>query len=120
MIEHPLTLSLTAAIPDTRIARLTSDLGRDLTRQGIKALPVETAPVPGERGEPVTLGVLALASGGALKALIGCLKAYLSHEPSLVIKLKQPNGAQIEVNARNIDAPDLRAALKAVASASSA
>jgi hypothetical protein len=121
MGDAPLTLSLSATLPDTRIARLARDLERDLNREGIKAQPLETVPAPGEKGDPVTLGVLALAliSSGAVKALIGCLKAYLSREPSLIIKLKHPNGTQVEVNARNIGTTDVHAALEAAASPNS-
>jgi hypothetical protein len=118
MMNDPLTVSLSAPLPDARIAGLTRDLERDLNRQGIKAQPVETAPAPGEKGEPITLGVLALAlvTGGSIKALIECLKAYVSREPSLTFKLTRPDGAQVEVNARNVDAVDVRATLEAVAS----
>jgi hypothetical protein len=115
MVDVPLTASLSANLPDSRLAQLARDLERDLSREGIKARAIEAAAAPGEKGEPVTLGVLALAlvTGGAVNALIGCLKAYVSREPALIIKLKGPGGMQIEVNARNVDAPDVRAALEA-------
>jgi Effector Associated Constant Component 1 len=115
MVDAPLTMSLSASLPDSRVAQLTRDLERDLSRAGIKARVVEAVAVPGEKGEPVTLGVLALAlvTSGAVNALIGCLKAYVSREPALIIKLKRPDGLQVEVNARNVDAPDVRAALEA-------
>ena len=118
MTDSPLTLSLGANLPDARLARLTRDLERDLSRAGVQARPVEASSVPGERGEPITLGVLALAliSHGAVTALIQCLKAYLSREPALIIKLTRPDGTHIEVNARNVDAPAVREALEAAAS----
>ena len=121
MVDTSLTVSLSANLPDARLAQLTRDLERDLSRGGIKARLIKAAAVPGEKGEPVTLGVLALAlvTSGAVKALIGCLKAYVSREPALTIKLKSPDGTQVEVSARNVDAPDLRAALEAAAAASS-
>jgi hypothetical protein len=121
MVDAPLTVSLIVNVPDARLAQLTRDLERDLSRQGIKASVVEAAAVPGERGDPVTLGVLALAlvTSGAVTALIGCLKAYVSREPALIIKLKRPDGMQVEVSARNVDAPNVRAALELAASTSS-
>jgi hypothetical protein len=120
MVEAPLTLSLSANLPETRLSQLTRDLRRDLSREGIKARVAEAPAVSGERGEPITLGVLVLAlvTSGAAKALIGCLKAYLSREPALVIKLKRADGVQIEVNARNVGAPAVHAALEAAASTS--
>jgi hypothetical protein len=119
MIDTNLTLSLSANLPDARVAKLTRDLERDLSRGGIKTHAVETAAAPGERGEPVTLGVLALAlvTGGAVKALIDCLKTYVSLEPALTIKVKRKDGMQVEVNTRNVDMPDVRAALEAATSA---
>jgi len=113
-------LSLIADLPDARVAQLTRDLERDLSREGIRARAVEAAAVPEEKGEPVTLGVIALAlvTSGAIKALIGCLKAYVSREPALTIKIKRKDGIEVEVNARNVDAPDVLAALEAVSSMS--
>ena len=121
MVDAPLTVSLSANLPDARLARLTRDLERDLSRAGVQARPVEAPSVPGERGEPITLGVIALAliTHGAVTALIQCFKAYLSREPALTIKFTRPDGAQVEVNARNVDAPAVRQALEAAASARS-
>src|SRR5689334_11797928 len=105
MMDVSLTLRLSANIPDARLAQLTRDLERDLSRAGIQARPVEAPPVPGERGEPVTLGVLALAliTSGAITAIIECFKAYLSRERALTIKLMRADGTQVEVTARNVD-----------------
>jgi hypothetical protein len=121
MVNPSLTLSLSASMPDARIAGLTRNLARDLNRHGIKAHLEESALTPGARGEPVTLGVLALAlvTSGTIKALIECLKAYLSREHSLTIKLERTDGSQVEVNARNVDTADIRATLEAVASGTS-
>ena len=121
MVDAPLTVSLSANLPDGRLARLTRDLERDLSRAGVQARPVEAPSVPGERGEPITLGVIALAliTHGAVTALIQCFKAYLSREPALTIRLTRPDGTQVEVNARNVDTPAVRQALEAAASARS-
>jgi len=118
MTDASLTLSLSAPLPEARVARLARDLERDLNRKGIKAFPVEALPTPGNRGEPVTLGVLALAfiTGGSVRALIECLKVYMSREPSITVKLNRSNGTQVEVNARNVDTADIRATVEAIAS----
>jgi hypothetical protein len=119
MPDASLTLSLSADIPDARLAQLTRDLERDLSRAGIQARPVETPPVPGEKGEPVTLGVLALAliTHGGVTAVIECLKAYISRERALTIRLTRVDGTQVEVTARNVDTPAVRETLEAAASA---
>ena len=120
MTAAPLTLSL-SNLPDTRLAQLARDLERDLSRSGIQAGSPEAPAVPGERGEPITVGVLVLAliSHGAVTALINCLKTYLAREPALTVKLKRPDGTQVEVTARNVDAPTVREALEAAASVGS-
>jgi hypothetical protein len=117
MTDTPLTLSL-SGIPDARLAQLTRDLERDLSRAGIRARPVEAPPVPDQKGEPITLGVLALAliTSGAVTALIECVKAYLSRERTLTIKFARADGTQAEVTARNVDTSAVREALEAMAS----
>ena len=118
MTNASLVVSLTN-LPDARLAQLTRDLERDLSRAGIKARPVEASAAPGERGEPVTIGVLALAliTHGAVTALINCLKVYLAREPALTIKVKRPDGTQVEVTGHNVDTNVVREALEAAASA---
>ena len=118
MTDPALTVSLSADIPDARLAQLTRELARDLSRAGIHARPVEAPPVVGERGEPITLGVLALAliTGGTVKAMIECFKTYLSRERALTIKLARTDGTDVEITARNVDTAAVREALEAVAS----
>jgi hypothetical protein len=84
----------------------------------MKIYPTEVAPKPGDKGDPVTLGVIALAlvTGGSIKALIECLKACVSREPSLTIKVKRADGTQVDVSARNVDTLEVRATLETVAS----
>src|SRR5271156_468971 len=115
MTDASLRVSLSADIPDTRLAQLTRDLERDLSRAGILARPVEAPPVPGEKGEPITLGVLVLAliASGTVKAMIECFKAYLSRERTLTIKLTRADVTPVEINARNVDTPTVRDALEA-------
>jgi hypothetical protein len=116
MTDASLTLSLIADIPDARLAQLTRELARDLSRACFQARPVEARPLSGGRGEPVTLGVLALAliTGGTVKAVIECFKAYISRERALAIKLTRVDVSQVEVTARNVDTAAMRDALEAI------
>jgi hypothetical protein len=118
MTDHAFTVSLSANIPDARLAQLTRELARDLSHMGIQADPVEAAPVPGHRGDPITLGVLTLAliTSGAVKALVECFKAYLSRERGLTIKFACKDGTPVEVTTRNVDTTAVREALEAMAS----
>jgi hypothetical protein len=119
MADASLTVTLSADIPDARLAQLTRDLGHDLSRAGIQARPIEVPPVSGERGEPIiTLVVLAVAliKSGTVKALIECVKAYLSRERRLTIKFARANGTHVEVTARNVDTLAVREVLEAMTS----
>jgi hypothetical protein len=115
MTNTSLILSLSANIPDTRLAKLTRDLERDLSRAGIHVGSVDSPPTFGEKGEPITLGVLALSliTSGAVTAIIECLKIYLSRERGLTIKLTHPDGTQAEVTTRNVDTSNVREILEA-------
>jgi Effector Associated Constant Component 1 len=121
MTNASLTLHLTAKLPSARIVQLTRDLEHDLSRAGIRTHPVKAPPTPGERGEPITLGILALlVTSGTIKAAIECFKSYLSRERSLSIKLVRADGTQVEVTADNVDLPAVREVLESAASAGSA
>jgi hypothetical protein len=118
MTDPSLTLSLNADLPDTRLAQLSRDLERDLSRAGVGTRPVKEPSVAGEKGEPITLAVLALAalSSSTIKAMIECFKAYLSREKALSIKLTNADGTLVEVTARNIDTPTVLEALETAVS----
>jgi hypothetical protein len=114
-----LLLNFSAALPDARIAQITREMSRDLARAGISAKPIEVAVEPGERGDVVLLGQLALGlvSSGAVTALIQCLKAYLSRERSLAIKLARSDGLVVEITSHNVDIASVQEALRAATSA---
>lgn len=118
MIDNALMVRLTN-VPDARLAQITRELERDLSRAGIRTRPIESVSVPGERGDPVTLGALALAlvTSGAVTAMVECFKAYLSRERGLIIKVIRADGTQVEVTGKNIDTPSVREALEAATSA---
>lgn len=119
MPDQSRLLTLDARMPPPRLAALTRDFGRDLTRAGFPASIATAEPVAGARGDAVTLGQIALGlvSSGAVTALFECLKAYLARERSLVVKVTRPDGGVIEVNARNVDDPAVRQALGTALSA---
>lgn len=67
----------------------------------------------GTKGDPVTLGVIALAflANGSAVALCEVLKAYFSREPSLVIKMTKTDGKMIEITSQNIKLGQLQTLL---------
>ncbi len=65
----------------------------------------EQAPRPGERGEPITLGVLALSfiSSGAAVALFQVFKALFERNDSLELSIEHPDGRKLSIKAANVD-----------------
>jgi hypothetical protein len=116
MTTRPTTIVLYSDAPPERLAALTRDFTRDLSRAGMSpSLNVE-APPSGARGDPITLGqiTLGLVTSGAVVALIECVKAYLTRERSLVVKITKPDGTVLEVNARNVDDVGTKQALSVI------
>lgn len=119
MANISLALGSDTNLPESRFTRIARDLERDLARSGIRTQPASAAKIPGERGEPVTVGVLILAliSHGAVNALIECLKAYLQREKHLKIKLTVENKI-IEIDSLNISSKSLKESLSLLVSPS--
>jgi len=101
-------------VPEARRARIAYDLGRDLSRAGVPARPVQAPAAEGERGDAALVGQLALTlvSSGAVTVLFECLKAYLSRERSLAIVLTRADGLKVEVTSRNVDSAAVQKALQ--------
>lgn len=100
LIEDP-------ALAEEDLQAITRDLCRTINAETDVAAELQYgAPVPGGRGEPVTLATLALAAltGGAAVALFEVFKAYFERNRSLKITLKRPDGEAFEVSAENLRA----------------
>jgi len=103
-------LSLESQRRDSTLAQITRDLRRDLARSDVPVHPVEESYRLGDKGDPFTIGQLALdlVTSGAVTALIGCLKAYLGRDRTLTFKVKRPDSSFVEITAHNIDSTELR------------
>jgi hypothetical protein len=112
------TLVLNAEVSKERLANLTRDLSRDLTRSGVPATVVEGHSARGTRGDVVSLGQLALdlVTTEAVTALIECLKAYMSRERTLIVKVRRHDGGEVEVSAKNVNDTGVAQALSVATS----
>ena len=101
-------------ISKKRIDRFARDLKFSLSKSGIKSDFVEGNYGPGERGDAITLGTLALAfiSSNALVAFVDCLKVYIEREENLNIKITTTDGKTLEINSKNIDSELIRDAMR--------
>ena len=72
------------------------------------ALP-EAFAEPGARGDPVTIGVLALAfvTSGSAVALFKVLKAYFERDSSLEMEFQRTDGQKMSIRAENVSADQI-------------
>lgn len=94
-----------------------------LTRQLCDSIADETdikAEIPsgavqqGHKGDPITLGTIALSafgSGGAAVALFEIFKAYFSRNSSFTIKAKKADGIELEITAQNMKLEQIQSLL---------
>lgn len=98
---------------------LLRELGSHLSRLGIPVQPVQQPADPDARGADIFSQLaIGVVSGGALVALIDCLKSYLSRDSKIAIELKNADGRQVSITAQNVDSASIKASLEAVVSAS--
>jgi hypothetical protein len=111
-----ISLVLASGLPDAALAELARELKIALLENGFTEAAAGHA--EGERGDPVTMGAIALAAfsgGGAVTALIKCLQAVLAKDRTLRVVLKA--AGEIEIDAKNIGSADVRAAIEAAVAA---
>jgi hypothetical protein len=84
---------------------LTRDLCNTLNREtDLKATLPEEAPRAGAKGDPITVGTIALAfitSGAAVK-LFGVLTSYFERNSSMQIELERDDGKNLSIRAENV------------------
>ena len=92
---------------------------QDLTRQlcmvinqetDVDAELPETDTAPGSKGDPVTIGAIALAfiTSKAAVELVGVLRTYFAREPSLEMELVSADGAKLTIRAKHFDGDQLQ------------
>jgi hypothetical protein len=115
MTDDELTITVDGVSDDDRALQ-----ARALQRTLGEALPDVTVSraaedrKPGEKGDPITLGTIALAlvTSGAVGALIGCLKATISRDRHVKLKIRLGNGRTVDIDAKNIDQKEVRQLLE--------
>ena len=89
---------------DEKLQTLTEDLNETLNSEAnIRACPIYGESVPGSKGEPITLGVIALAffTGGSAAALINVLNTYVKRSSNLEFEIKDGDRV-IKITEQNI------------------
>lgn len=96
---------------------------QDLTQEFCEALVREVkidaitkggSMVLGEKGDPVTIGVLVLSfiTSGAAVALFKVMSAYFARTRKLVFSLKKANGDEISITSENMSPQEREQTLK--------
>ena len=100
------TLSMSSAeLSDDGIQGLTTNLCRTITKEtDIEAELAEGTYQKGSRGDPITLGLIALTflSSGSAVALLNILKSYFERDSSLTVDIQRNDGAKLAINAKNM------------------
>ena len=95
---------------------LTQDLLQTLgSETDIQAEIVQGEAVQGSKGDPVTLGVLALSfiTSGAAVALIGVLKSYITRSSSIQFEIKRGDKV-VKFNAKDFKADQIEQVINSV------
>ena len=95
---------------------LTQDLMQTLgSETDIQAEIVQGEAVQGSKGDPVTLGVLALSfiTSGAAVALIGVLKSYITRSSSIQFEVKSGDKV-VKFNAKDFKADQIEQVINSV------
>jgi hypothetical protein len=113
-----LTLSLSSEeLNDEDLQELTTDLCKTIINEtDIDAELVEGPTQGGNRGEPITLGLIALTfmNTGAAVALFKVLKSYLDRESSLVIDIQREDGTKLRIKTKNMQSEQVKDTLSEV------
>lgn len=96
-------------ISPVQSARIKNDFVREIERHGVRLGGEVDNPEVGTRG--ITLDVsqvlITFMTGGAAVALIDCMKAYLSRQEQMSIKLTSADGRSLEINATDVNSKEV-------------
>lgn len=98
-------LQVSSDLPPGLMIQVAQQLVEDLERAGVIIRPAERSAGSGERGVLSDAGKIALEwiGGPAVRPIIETVKAFLVRDRSLRISVTRPDGAKMEVDAKNID-----------------
>lgn len=116
MSELLVTLQL-HNLSELRIVKLTDNISRDLLRSHLKIRPAEALHNQGDRGDPITIGIIlvAIINNGAVGSMIECIKSYITQEKQLKITVTTPDGLKVEVDSSNVDSEAVHRAINDIA-----
>ncbi len=110
------TLTVTSdRMGPAEVQALTRDLVSSINRHAdARAEIPEGEAQAGERGDPVTLGMIALSfiTSGSAVALFQIIKAYFERDRSLVMVFERGDGRTLSIKAENMESKRIDEAIK--------
>lgn len=107
-----ITLALSSEeMNEEHLQELTNELRKTLVEEaGIKAELVEGVSEEGTRGEPITMGLIALTflTSGAAVAMFDVFKSLFNRRKYLELEMTREDGKKINIKAENISLEDLK------------
>jgi hypothetical protein len=125
MEQSDITLSIEmppGELDETR-RTVTRDIYRELRENVDADVRLEQGePVPGEKAEPITLGLIALAfiKSGAATGIIESVRKMFKRDSDLKVQVKTASGETLEITATNISDRSTREALERLVTSTTA
>lgn len=104
MPRTDVTLTISSEeLDDRRLNSMVRAMVRSLRNEGITAVPASLPDtIPGSKGDPITLGAIAMAligSGGVAVRLLQVLRVYLERKSTLRFEITRGDGRKVSLDA---------------------
>ena len=114
----PTTLQIASPrLADDALANLVRDIAAAINREtDMTATEPEATPRPGEKGDPITLGTLALAflSSGAAVGLFQVIKSFFERDETLEVSFERSDGAKLAIKSASAQPERVEATLNQI------
>jgi hypothetical protein len=112
-----ITVRLLAGDDEERSFFLSREFSSDVARLSgvVSRTPPATAPEPGKRGDPITLGAIVIAAvsgGGALTALVSTIGSYLARDRRTEVEVATPDGHKVRISSQAFNHKELEELLR--------
>ena len=94
---------------------LSAEMSSDIARLPgvVSHPPASAAPEPGARGDPITLGAIAVAAvSGPLTALVNTIGSHLSRDDRTEVEIQTHDGRKVRISSRAFKREELEELLR--------
>lgn len=103
-------------VPLVRAAAALEELRRHLVKNEVRASFSQSSTVEGARADGTLLAELAigLVSGGALVAVVDCVKSLLTRDSKMSIEVQEEGGRLVKITAENVKQAEILATFESI------